>query len=174
MSALAYVISAHGFGHAARSAAVLEALARRADAPERVAVLTTVPEWFFRQSLSRTDGFEFRRVPTDLGLVQSNSLEEDLEATLTRLEQHLEQPDGMIGPLEEALREIEPDAVACDISPWGLAAAARLGLPAVLVENFTWSFIYRGYGDRRLERCARGFERLFRADHHLRLEPFCG
>jgi L-arabinokinase len=37
--------------------------------------------------------------------------------------------------------------VVCDISPLGLAAARHAGLPAVLVENFTWDWIYEGYRD---------------------------
>ena len=30
----------------------------------------------------------------------------------------------------------------CDISPLGLMVAERAGLPSVLVENFTWDWLY--------------------------------
>ncbi|MEM1181831.1 MAG: hypothetical protein AAGM22_26030 [Acidobacteriota bacterium] len=171
MKTLAYVVSSHGFGHAARSAAVLSAFgALHPDV--RLCVVTTTPRWFFEQSLDVP--CDYCEVTTDLGLVQASSLEEDLEATLERLESMFGNPDRMVAPIADALREIRPDLVACDISPWGLEAARGLGLPTVLLENFTWDWIYRGYGDPRLDHAADRFSPLFRADHHLRLEPYCG
>lgn len=38
-------ITPHGFGHAARAAAVVEAVGKRI--PAEFVVVTTVPEWFF-------------------------------------------------------------------------------------------------------------------------------
>jgi hypothetical protein len=35
--------------------------------------------------------------------------------------------------------------VACDIAPLGIAVARAAGLRSVLVENFTWDWIYEGY-----------------------------
>ncbi|MEO1370779.1 MAG: hypothetical protein AAFX50_26650, partial [Acidobacteriota bacterium] len=78
MKTLAYIVSSHGFGHAARSAAVIDALnARRPEV--RVEIVTTTPRWFFEQSLAAP--FGYREVTTDLGLVQASSLDEDLDAT---------------------------------------------------------------------------------------------
>ncbi|MEO1368538.1 MAG: hypothetical protein AAFX50_15295, partial [Acidobacteriota bacterium] len=97
-----------------------------------------------------------------------------LDATAERLRALFEAPDSIVDPIARALDDVAPGLVVCDISPWGLEAARRRGLPTVLIENFTWDWIYRGYGDPRLDDAADRFGALFRADRHLRLEPFCG
>jgi len=48
---IAYFVTPHGLGHASRSAAVMEALGRR-EQDVAFEIVTTVPEWFFSQSLS--------------------------------------------------------------------------------------------------------------------------
>jgi hypothetical protein len=50
---------------------------------------------------------------------------------------------GLVGEL----RDSGAAAVLCDISPLGLLAARAAGLPSILVENFTWDWIYEGYGE---------------------------
>ena len=186
MPTIAYVVSSHGFGHAARAAAVIDALARRSSGPDGtdldgtdldradldIQVITTTPRWFFEQSLETS--FGYHELTTDLGLVQASSLDEDLDASISRLEAMLADPDRLVGPIVGVLERIAPELVVCDISPWGLEAARRLGLPSALAENFTWHWIYRGYGDDSLDRLADRLEPLFAADHHFRLEPFCG
>ena len=64
----------------------------------------------------------------------------------------------------------------CDIAPLGIAAAKRAGIPSVLVENFTWDWIYRGY----LGQCSAlsgqidYLRDLFsQADYHIQSEPIC-
>ncbi len=48
---IAYFISPHGFGHAARAAAVMEATYEM-DPAIRFEIFTQVPRWFFHDSLS--------------------------------------------------------------------------------------------------------------------------
>ena len=48
---IAVFISPHGYGHASRAAAVMAALADL-DAAVEFEIFTTVPPWFFRDSLS--------------------------------------------------------------------------------------------------------------------------
>ena len=68
------------------------------------------------------------------------------------------------------------ELVLCDISPLGLEIARLAGLPSVLLENFTWDWIYEPlvalearFGDwvPFLR------ERFALADLHLQLEPVC-
>jgi hypothetical protein len=78
------VVSAHGYGHAARACAVMDALSRQQ--PDLgFEILTTVPEWFFAQSLRAK--FAVHCIETDVGLVQRTPLEEDLAATVHRLDE---------------------------------------------------------------------------------------
>lgn len=137
---VAAFVSPHGFGHAARVCAVLQALAvRRPDV--RITVVTTAPEWFFLDSLPGQP-FEYRSLPVDVGLIQHDSLRADLGETLLAL-------DGVVPPAPEVLEraaallhECRANIVLADIAPLGIAAGQAAGLPTVLVENFTWDWIY--------------------------------
>lgn len=139
---LAYFISSHGFGHAARACAVIEACRKRW--PElRCELFTATPEWFFTSSLAGPVGYH--HVAVDFGLVQTNALEENLAATVTQLRKTVPFSQQRIDDLARILEERQCEAVLCDIAPVGLLAAQRSGLPSVLIENFTWDWIYRGY-----------------------------
>ena len=163
-------ITPHGFGHAARAAAVLEATAKRI--PAECVVVTTVPEWFFSDSLSCP--FLYHSMTTDIGLVQKNSLQEDMRATLTALDAFYPLAQQRIGRAMELFSGC--DLIVCDIAPLGLVAAERLGIPSLLLENFTWDWIYSGY----LEDCPalqphiEYLQKIYgRATRHLQAEPVC-
>src|SRR5512138_3861696 len=79
---IACFVTPHGFGHAARAAAVIEAL-RGLTPGLHAHLFTTVPRWFFGESLGR--GFTRHGLDVDVGLVQRGPLAEDLPATLARL-----------------------------------------------------------------------------------------
>jgi UDP:flavonoid glycosyltransferase YjiC (YdhE family) len=138
---LACFVTPHGFGHAARACAVLDALGRRL--PLRVELFTTVPEWFFRDSLAVP--FTYHPVFTDVGLAQRDALTEDLAATVGALDELLPFASGLLGSLAATVRGSGCAAVLCDIAPLGIAVAQSAGLPAALVENFTWDWIYAAY-----------------------------
>ena len=136
---IAFFISPHGFGHAARAAAVMEALHAQ-DPSTRFDLFTTVPEWFFRHSLDSL----FRHHPcvADVGLRQTSPLEFDVEATRDAVEAFISRAPRDADSLAEQVDELGCSAVVCDISPLGLMVTERAGLPSVLVENFTWDWLY--------------------------------
>ena len=167
---IAFIVSPHGFGHAARAAAVIEALHRvRPDV--RPQIFTRVPTWFWEDSL--TGEFDYHDALTDVGMVQKSPIEEDPAATLSALE--------AIRPLEAAARGLASDLerlgcelVVCDISPLGLAAAKQAGIPSILVESFTWDWIYEPYFEAEpgLREVAREMGELFDgADLRIQTEP---
>ncbi len=163
-------ITPHGFGHAARSAAILAAIGRRVDIEP--VLCTTVPHWFFADSLSMP--FSCHELTIDIGLVQKNSLVEDLPATLQALNAFYPLSEKRIERVAEIFKDCS--CILCDIAPLGIAAAGRLGIPSVLIENFTWDWIYKGYLDRE-----NGFrphveylQSMYRqADYHLQTIPIC-
>lgn len=170
---IAWFVSPHGFGHAARSAAIVEALGRRAPAIE-VDLWTSVPEWFFAESLAVPYGY--RELRCDVGLVQRSPIAEDLAASLEALERFWAWAEGGVGAVAAEVRASGATAVAADISPFGLAVARAAGLPAILIENFTWDWIYeplvaldRGFGPWP----GRLAKRFAECDLHLQLTPCC-
>jgi len=163
-------ITPHGFGHAARAAAVIEALARRISL--RCTLLTTVPKWFFADSGAAC--LRWHEMQTDVGLVQASSLKEDMAATRFALES--------LYPLSPALIDracalfAGCDCILCDIAPLGIVVAKRLGIPSILLENFTWDWIYQAYRDDNpfLESHIVYLEEIYRqVDHHLQATPVC-
>jgi len=120
----------------------MEAL--RALRPEiRYELFTTVPAWFFEDSgVSPTT---LHPVLTDVGLVQASSLEEDPAATVRALAEFLPFAEDRVAELAATVRAAGCRLLVADISPLGLAVAARAGIPGVLVESFTWDWVYERY-----------------------------
>jgi UDP:flavonoid glycosyltransferase YjiC (YdhE family) len=172
MGRVAYVVSPHGFGHAARACAVMAEMRRRRPALH-FEVFTEVPEWFFSDSLPRC--FSYHLLSSDVGLVQSSPLIEDFQATVDRLDE-MWNDSTRPRSLGRRLRELECSMVMVDISPLGLAAAYAVSLPTVLVENFTWDWIYGNHPDAppELRDYGRRMEGLFTSTTlRIQSDPIC-
>lgn len=163
-------ISPHGFGHATRVTAVLEQI--QIQVPELICTLfTTVPENIFTPPLHRV---EYIPICCDVGLIQPDALEADILATINRLEQFYTTADEQIAHLASQVKECT--FILCDIAPLGIEVARRAARPVVLLENFTWDWIYEPYADsypgitpfiNRMHDCYQ------LADYHLQTEPVC-
>lgn len=169
----AYFVSPHGYGHAARSAAVMTAL-RRYIPTVRFEIFTQAPDWFFQDSLG--GNFGYHALMSDVGLAQKTSLVEDIPETLRRLANFLPFDQIQVEGLAGQLKQLGCRLVICDIAPLGIAVAKTAGLPAVLVENFTWDWIYEGYlaSEARLSPYINDLRAWFAAaDYHIQTEPVC-
>ncbi len=170
---LAYFITPHGFGHAARASALMAALLK-IDAALHFDIFTTVPKWFFDHTLA--GHFDYHWYETDVGLVQTNALTENLDATVQKLDTMLPFCTDCIGSLMHSMRQNRVELVLCDIAPMGIAVAQALDLPSVLVENFTWDWIYAGYVEQspRLAKHILYLKKVFSAaDYLIQTEPLC-
>lgn len=168
---IAYFISPHGYGHAARASAIMAAISK-IDPAIRFEVFTQVPQWFFQDSLS--EPFGYHSLLTDIGLAQKTPLIEDLPETLRRLDSFLPFNTPQVEDLAKLINLLRCRLVVCDIAPMGIAVAREAGIPSVLVENFTWDWIYAEYllEVPELSRHIRYLEELFdAADHHIQTEP---
>ncbi len=134
---IAAFISPHGFGHAARSSAVLAEVQRRSEA--RTHLFTTAPRWFFEESLER---FTYHETVVDVGFRQKSALVFDAEATVEALRDLVPFDPVVIERLARQVHTERCSVVLCDIAPLGVAVAEAAGLPSVLVENFSWPWLY--------------------------------
>ncbi len=170
---IAFFISPHGFGHAARAAAVMEALHAQ-DSTVRFELFTTVPERFFEGSLEGL--VEHHPCVADIGFRQTSPLEFDVGATREAVEAFIARAPGEAATLAHQLNELECTAVVCDISPLGLMSAAMAGLPSVLIENFTWDWLYEPLiaQDRAFDSITEWMRARFdTADQRIQARPRC-
>ncbi len=170
---IAYFISPHGFGHAARASAVMAAL-HKTDPRIHFEIFTTVPPWFFEDSIGY--GFSHHPLLTDIGLVQKTSLHADLPGTVEQLDRFIPFETEMIREQSKQIRRMDCLLVICDIAPMGIAVAHEAGVPSVLVENFTWDWVYEEYFavQNGLRRHADYLKSLFRqASYHVQTQPAC-
>lgn len=137
-------------------------------------IFTRVPRWFFAESLG--GAFTYHACLTDIGLVQDNALQENLPQTLQRLKDLFPFNQSLIAHLSHLVTRYKCRAVLCDIAPLGIAVARAARVPSILVENFTWDWIYTGYtrDDARLYEYVTYLRDVFRsADYHIQTEPIC-
>ena len=137
-------------------------------------IFTTIPAWFFEESLESPH--TCHSLMTDIGLVQETPLYADLDRTVERLNRFIPFEDSQISELAMKINRLNCELVICDIAPMGIAVAREGGLPSVLVENFTWDWVYQEYTENRgsLKDHVDYLERLFsEADYHVQTEPVC-
>ncbi len=170
---IGFFISPHGFGHAARAASVMAAYHDIAPTTQ-FDIFTKVPEWFFEQSL--TGPFTYHDLFTDIGLVQKTPLHEDLPKTLDSLDQFLPFDRNQIAHLAEVANGNRYELIVCDIAPMGIEVAKMAGVPSLLIENFTWDWIYQGYASDgfKAENHIQYLQKIFESvNYHIQTEPVC-
>jgi hypothetical protein len=109
----------------------------------RFEVFTTCPQWIFNDTLQKP--FGYHSATTDVGLVQLSPFKEDVYETCRRLDQWLPFDQNLVETLARQLKSLRCALVVCDISPLGIAVARQAGLASILIENFTWDWIYSAY-----------------------------
>jgi L-arabinokinase len=135
-------VSGHGFGHAARVCEVLRAL--RARRPDVTAVIRTpLARWFFEFNLGRD--IEHAHCQLDVGAVQADSLSTDLQATRDAYAALDADAGRLVAAEVAAAAPHRPALVFADIPALACDVAARLGVPAVAMTNFSWDWIYADY-----------------------------
>ncbi|MFT5370063.1 MAG: hypothetical protein ACI8V2_005042, partial [Candidatus Latescibacterota bacterium] len=171
MLEIAYFVTPHGFGHATRAAAVMAALQNR-DPKIHIHIFTQAPERIFTETLPGT--FTYHNVLTDLGLVQLTPLEADLSATTRRLDTFYPLDQNVINKLAQQVQNCA--CVCCDIAPMGIAVAQQANIPSVLIENFTWDWIYEPFASDHpafTPHIAYLHDLFQSATHHIQTSPVC-
>ena len=167
--------SSHGFGHAARDAAVLQQL-RRLRPDWRLVMSSQVSPGFLSLLLGDRE-IEQRPCRWDVGMVQADALGSDPSATLIAL---AELDARLPGQIQSEARWIRkqglPVLILGDIPPAAAQLARAVDAPLVWMSNFGWDEIYRPFGgafelvaERALEsyRCG---QLLLRCPFHLAMD----
>ena len=151
---LIYVCSSsHGFGHAARDVAVLQAL--HAHRPDWTLILSSRLDPRVLRTLIGTTPIQIRPCRWDVGMIQADALGSDPSATLEALDQLSHTLPEQIRREAAWIRSSgRPCLVLGDIPPSAATLADALNAPLVWMSNFGWDAIYEPFGGEFLVRAA--------------------
>lgn len=139
MARLLASITAHGLGHLAQSAPVLNAL-RRLRPGLRLTVASTLPEARLRQRIAGEFRIEAREL--DIGFLMHDAFQVDLPSSATAYRELHADWDGRVAAATAWLAGLQPDLLLCNAAYLPLAAAARLGLPAFGMSSLNWADLF--------------------------------
>ncbi len=173
--AIYFAITAHGFGHAVRAASVAEAI-RQLDPEIQLFLVTTAPRWLLDSYIQ--GDYIHRPRALDVGVIQSDSLTMDREATRAELRDLRDRQAQVIASEADFIRTNRISLVLADIPPLAAPIAAAAGVPCWMMSNFGWDFIYRDWGGEFadiadwLSGCYQQCDRLFRLPLHEPMPAF--
>lgn len=137
-------ITSHGFGHAVRTATVAAKLQQlRPDIA--LTFVTVAPEWLLKTYVS--GNFVYRQRVFDVGVIQSDSLTMDKQATLTKMQAIMARQDEIIAEEARYIQDHNIGLVLADIPALAAPIAQAAGIPCWMMSNFGWDFIYRYWGE---------------------------
>ncbi len=168
-------ITNHGFGHAVRASSVVHHI--QTLCPDVLIIMvTTAPRWLLE---SYIDGdFIQRQRAFDVGVIQSDSLTMDKEATLAKLKEIRAKERSIIAGEVNFIRQNKVDLVLADIPPLAARIAKYAEVPCWMLSNFGWDFIYEPWGGEFVEiadwisGCFGECDRLFRLPLHEPMSAF--
>lgn len=164
------VITAHGYGHLAQAAPVLNALHERVPRL-RLTLQCALPEHVLR---ARIHGdFELIAEEADVGMIMNGALTVLAEESARAYAQFHRDWEMRVENFAARLRTISPDLVLSNVAYLPLAAARRAGIPSVAMCSLNWADLYAfccgAYADARLH--AQILRAYLDADAFLQPEP---
>ena len=135
-------VSAHGYGHFAQTAPVLNALWRRR--PDlRVTLRSTLPAELLASRLEQP--VDHREVDHDFGMVMTSALDVDRAASLARYRDFHRDWGKRVDQAARDLDALRPDLLLANVPYLSLAAAGRAGVPAAALCSLNWAAIFAHY-----------------------------
>ncbi|MCB1742053.1 MAG: hypothetical protein KDK91_16890 [Gammaproteobacteria bacterium] len=142
MKTLLAQVSGHGLGHWGQTAPVLAAL--QALQPElRIVVRSAIDERLIRARLPSVD--EVRHCDSDRGLVMSSAVGVLVAESHRNYLRELADWERLVGEDCAVIEDVRPNLVLSNVGYRVLAAAARLGVPAIAMSSLNWADVYRSY-----------------------------
>ena len=142
--AIYIAVTSHGFGHAVRAATVAEKLQHlRPDIG--IYFVTVAPQWLLKSYVK--EDFVYRQQVFDVGVIQSDSLTMDKQATLTKMQAIIADEADIIAEEANFIRQHNIGLILADIPALAAPIASAAGIPCWMMSNFGWDFIYRDWGE---------------------------
>ena len=166
-------MTSHGFGHGTRACAVIHALNQRNRS--RFMIFSSLPDWFWSENLGEIE-HQCIHAETDIGLIQKSPFHHDLDLTAKAWMSFISFSNENFDRCLHRVNQFEPECILCDISPLGLWVGQKLGIPSILIENFTWDWMLEIYAEKNplFQTISQQLFDLYqRFDLRLQATPFC-
>ena len=137
--AIAFYISSHGFGHAARQKPIIDLLSQQGFP---IYIRTAAPQKFF--TAPQTD---YHHQRYDIGLIQPDALHVDVRASFRWYGDFLKQQTKLIASETSFIRKQNIQLIVADMPPIAAEIASQAGIPCIMITSFTWDWIYEYYMD---------------------------
>ncbi|OOC59299.1 hypothetical protein [Paenibacillus ihbetae] len=145
MQTIGYYISDYGYGHAARSIAIIRALLLRG--PYRIVICSGKTLGFLKESLQGMGwpgNLYFRECSSDLGyILKPHSVEPDSDVFQQEYADYISSMSMEIQREADVISTEKMDLVISDVSPIPIASAELARVRSVIISNFTWYTAYR-------------------------------
>lgn len=139
---LLVAITAHGYGHAAQTSAVIAAL-RQLQPGLQLLLLTDLPRSYL--STRFEEPFEHHPYRCDPGLLMHSALSVDVPGSRAAYRDYHRNWDLYVGEQRQLLRQWQPDLVLANV-PYAILEAARAeAVPAVAMCSLNWADLYQHY-----------------------------
>jgi len=145
---LVIALSAHGYGHLAQTAPVINAL-RELLPGLRVTVRSALPQ--ARLSSRLRGPYAYRAEATDFGMVMQSALAVDVESSAQAYAELHRGWQRRVDAEARLLESLAPDLVLSNVAYLPLAGAALAGIPAVALCCLNWADMYQHYFSQRPE-----------------------
>lgn len=171
MTHLLVDITAHGYGHIAQTAPVLNLLAQQR--PElRITIRSHASTDYLRQRI--TVPFEHEQLALDFGMVMFDAVRVDVPGSLAAYRDYHSDWAGKVAAAAREMRALAPDLLLANVPYRSLAAAKLAGIPSVAMCCLNWADIYRHYAphdDEAARIHAQMLEAYDCAESFLKLSP---
>ncbi|MBU0688832.1 MAG: hypothetical protein KJ850_02325 [Gammaproteobacteria bacterium] len=135
-------ISAHGYGHIAQTAPVLNLLAQRRPGL-RITVRSHASTEYLKQRIHIP--FEHLQIPLDFGMAMFDAVRVDVPRSLAAYRDYHADWIDKVDLAAEQMRAIRPDLLLANVPYRSLAAAKLAGIPSVAMCCLNWADIYHHY-----------------------------
>ncbi|KAJ3298142.1 hypothetical protein HK104_011135 [Borealophlyctis nickersoniae] len=139
---IAFYVTGHGFGHSTRATVIITKLLTLGHS---VHIITSAPRFIFASLFNAYPSTcFFRSISTlDPGVVQKDPVTVDADETMERLRSFLEGAGDVMRGEEEWMRG-KVDVVCLDAAFLPAVVAKSLGIPSLVISNFTFDAIFEG------------------------------
>ncbi len=141
-------ISAHGFGHIAQTAPVINELARRIPGL-RITLRSAATPAYLHQRF--TCPFQHIQTALDFGMAMFNAVEVDVPRSLAAYREYHADWEDKVARAADEMHALQPDLLFANVPYKSMAAAHVAGIPAVAMCCLNWADIYRHYAPHDAE-----------------------